>query len=95
MDCPKCGGGTYIVDEEFVKVIENTEPMKVVAKATYQCRSCNERFTRLIVENLDAKRKEEPTRSQGVYSGQTFGMENPTQPAAGSSEGAADNLKFF
>ena len=98
IECPKCGGGTYLVDEEFVKVIENTDPMKVVAKAIYQCRSCGERFSRLVVENVDAKKLEQSPRQQGVYSGQTYSSPSSSspQPSSAPYEGEAiDNLKFF
>ncbi len=95
MECPKCGGGTYLVEEELVKIIENTDPMKVVAKAIYQCRSCGERFSRLVIENIDAKRASaQQTRPQGIYSGETYGPAG--HPAPGSSEGEPiDQLKFF
>jgi phage terminase large subunit GpA-like protein len=93
LTCPKCGGGTYLVDEELVRVVENTDPMKVIAKAIYQCRSCGERFSRLVVENIDAK-KVQQSRQQGIYSGQPFGVSSP--PDSQSSEGEAiDQLKFF
>ncbi len=59
--CPKCNGGAYVSDEEVVKVLENVEPVKVVLRITYICRSCGERFTRVVVENVDAKRKEKTT----------------------------------
>ena len=57
--CPKCQGEAYLVDEEIVKVLENTDPIKIIAKGTYQCKSCGERFSRLMYENLEAKKKEE------------------------------------
>jgi len=97
MQCPKCGGEAYLVEEELVQVLENVDPPKIVAKAIYQCRSCGERFTRLVTEDLNAKKK--PTTQQA---GQ--------QPASGSSSGypgggiasvspetkeRIDQLKFF
>ncbi len=59
MYCPKCGGEAYLVDEELVQVLENVDPPKIIAKAIYQCRSCGERFTRLVSEDLDAKKKQQ------------------------------------
>ena len=56
--CPKCNGGAYVSDEEVVKVLENTEPVKVILRITYVCRSCGERFTRVVSEDVDAKRKD-------------------------------------
>jgi hypothetical protein len=98
MECPKCNGEAYLVEEDFVKVIENTEPMKVVAKAVYQCRSCGERFSRLVIENIDAKKAQpsQPARPQGIYSGQTYGIPEPTKQNTDSPEGdVIDQLKFF
>ena len=97
MNCPKCGGEAYLVDEEFVRVIENVEPMKVVAKDIYQCRSCNERFSRLMVENLDAKKAQagQQVRQQGVYSGQTYGPASSPLPSSGSAGEEIDPLRFF
>ena len=65
VQCPKCHGDAYLIEEELVKVLENTEPMKVIAKATYQCKSCLEKFTRLVYENLEAKKKQEETLPSG------------------------------
>jgi phage terminase large subunit GpA-like protein len=99
MNCPKCGGEAYLADEEFVRVIENVEPMKVVAKAIYQCRSCGEKFSRLMVENIDAKKASAQSRPQGIYSGQTYGSAS-SQPGASSAQPnpmgeEIDPLRFF
>lgn len=97
MQCPKCNGEAYLVDEELVKIIENTDPMKVVAKAVYQCRACGERFSRLVIENIDAKRVQaQQSRQQGIYSGETFGAPSPSARAPANPEGESiDNLRFF
>lgn len=58
MECPKCAGGTYLCDEELVQVIENSDPMKIIIKATYICKACAEKFSRLVCENLEAKKRE-------------------------------------
>jgi len=79
MECPKCGGGAYLAEEEFVKILENTDPLKVIAKAIYQCRACSERFTRLNFQDIEARKKEESA---------------PTQEA-GVSEEAEEGLRFF
>lgn len=57
MNCPKCNGGTYLSEEEVVKVIENVTPVKIMVRGTYVCRACNERFTRVFSEDLEAKRR--------------------------------------
>ena len=66
MNCPKCSGGSYISDEEVVKVLENTTPIKVILRVTYVCRSCGERFSRVFSEDVHAKRKEEWSPSPGM-----------------------------
>jgi phage terminase large subunit GpA-like protein len=96
MNCPKCGGEAYLVDEEFVQVVANVEPIKVVAKAVYQCRSCGEKFSRLVVENIDAKKAQaaQQARQQGVYSGTNYGRSS-TDPASSAMGEPIDSLKFF
>jgi phage terminase large subunit GpA-like protein len=95
MQCPKCGGEAYLVDEELVQVLENVDPPKIIAKAIYQCRSCGERFTRLVSENLDAKKKEasQPAAqrqpSGSSYSEEGIGSVNP------QTKERIDQLKFF
>jgi hypothetical protein len=61
MDCPKCAGGAYLCEEELVKILENTDPIKIIIKASYQCKACTERFTRIIYDNLNARKKQEET----------------------------------
>ena len=55
MNCPKCGAESYLVDEEFGTVTEKVTPPKLIIKATFACKSCYEKFSRIIVHNLDAK----------------------------------------
>ncbi len=87
MNCPKCNGGTYIVDEELVKVLENTTPIKLILKVVYLCRSCGERFSRIVYEDIETKKKEIET--------------TPTQTPAPSyqpqqtAEPADDRLRFL
>ncbi|MBM3303845.1 MAG: hypothetical protein FJY76_02020 [Candidatus Aenigmarchaeota archaeon] len=98
MNCPKCNGEAYLVDEELVKIIENTDPMKVVAKAIYQCRACGERFSRLVIENIDAKKVQpgQQSRQQGIYSGETYGSQPRASPLPANPEGEPiDKLSFF
>ncbi len=86
--CPKCNGGTYLADEELVQVLENTDPVKVLVKATYQCMSCSERFTRIICDELSARRR--PTeQSHPGYSTQPA----PVRPSPANDP--AEGLKFF
>ena len=96
MQCPKCGGEAYLIDEELVQVLENVDPPKIIAKAIYQCRSCGERFTRLVSESLDAKKKvpdqaassQQQSGSSG-YPGDNIGSVRP------ETRERIDQLKFF
>ena len=58
MFCPKCGGGTFIADEELVKILEGSRPLKAVVKIHYVCRACGDRFGRIIHEILEEKRRD-------------------------------------
>lgn len=87
-ECPKCGGGAFLSEEELVRIIENTAPMKVVAKATYQCRACSERFSRLICDDLDARKRE-------AESPVPAGTVVTSQPVASASSSPAEGIKFL
>ncbi|MBL7160534.1 MAG: hypothetical protein ISS93_01645 [Candidatus Aenigmarchaeota archaeon] len=89
MECPKCGGGCLLSEEELIKVLEERarEAVKAVVKASYVCRACSERFSRLFVDDL-AKRKRPPEARAVQY----------TAPAESQTEqetDPAENLKFF
>ena len=88
--CPKCGGGTYISEEELVKILEETRPLKAVIKVFYVCRACVEKFSRLVHENLEDKKRD----VSGVGANPNY----PQQPAptySRSEDAAAEGLKFF
>ena len=57
MFCPKCGGGAYLADEDLLKVVDNTQPMKVVIKQTFVCRACTDKFSRVASDDMDSRRK--------------------------------------
>ncbi len=94
--CPKCNSRAYISDEEVVKVLENTDPVKIILRITYVCRSCGERFTRVVTENVKARKKESgessgtpgfPTSLESLRPGMsTTGRKVESQP---------DRLKFL
>ena len=84
--CPKCGGGTYIQEEDLVRILENTRPLKAVLKILYVCRACADKFSRLVNEDLETKKRD--TSGTGVANQQT---QAPTRSVAE----AAESLKFF
>ena len=57
MMCPKCGGGAFLADEDLIKITENTEPVKVMIKQTFTCRACGERFSRIVWDDMEARKK--------------------------------------
>jgi hypothetical protein len=92
MNCPKCNGETYASDEEAVKVLENTTPIKIIIRVTYICRSCGERFTRIVSEDVEARRKEQepapgfPTHEYAV---------RPGMSTTGVTQEPAEKLRFL
>lgn len=94
MECPKCQGGSYLVDEDLVQVLEKTEtPTRLLIKATYQCRSCSDRFTRLFFDELEARRK--PQMQPGQYYQQPQQQEYQERQENTTADQAAEGLKFF
>ena len=55
MKCPRCGGESYVLDEEFVHMAEKISPPKLIIKSTFVCKSCSEKFTRVMAEDIGAK----------------------------------------
>ena len=86
MYCPKCGGGTFIADEELVKVREDSRPLKAVIKLVYVCRACGDKFSRLVHEHLENRKRDESGTSQ-------TGSAAPAQSK--SLDDAAQGLRFF
>jgi len=85
MFCPKCGGGTFIADEELVKILEDSRPLKAVIKIFYVCRACGDKFGRIIHEFLDNKKRDE----SGVS------VQPGSAPPIKSASEAAEGLRFF
>jgi hypothetical protein len=95
MECPKCGGGAYLADEELIKVLENTDPMKIMFRAIFSCRACAEKFSRIFYDDLGA-RKKPPEVRPFPYQGQQYGQQPQYEPVRAKSEDeAAEGLRFF
>ena len=94
MECPKCGGGAYLSDEELIKVLENTDPIKIMFRAIFSCRACAEKFSRIFYDDLGARKKPQEVRPY-PYQGQGQQYE-PVRPTGAKSEDeAAEGLRFF
>ncbi len=94
--CPKCGGGTYISEEELVKILEETRPLKAVIKVFYVCRACVEKFSRLVHENLEDKKRDISGVNAGLNSSSGYSQQPQQAPTYSRSEDtAAEGLKFF
>ncbi|UCD02891.1 MAG: hypothetical protein JSV63_03870 [Candidatus Aenigmatarchaeota archaeon] len=87
MSCPKCQGGSYLADEDLVKVVETTTPMKVLIKQTFVCRSCADRFSRIVSDDMEARKKDLESMASGV---QTVPLGNTTTP-----DQAASGIQFL
>ena len=97
MECPKCSGGSFLTDEELVKVIEGTEPQRIVLKAIYTCRACQEKFSRLVWDELGPHRRHlqsTPGTYQPVQQAPNPYQYQQAQPAKQEEE-AVEGLKFF
>lgn len=68
MFCPKCGGGTFIADEELVKVLEDSRPLKALIKIVYVCRACGDKFGRIVHEHLENRKRDESGTTSQVAS---------------------------
>ena len=86
MFCPKCGGGTFIVDEELVKVLEDSRPLKAVIKIVYACRACGDKFGRLVHEHLENRKRDE--------SGTTSQASSASSPPK-AVDAIPESLRFF
>lgn len=101
MQCPKCNGGSFLSEEELVKVIEGTDPQRIVIKAVHTCMACQERFSRLVWDELGPHRKHlQPGQAQ--YPGQPvqqapnpYQYQQPQQAQQRQEEPMVDGLKFF
>ena len=95
MNCPKCGGEAFLSDEEFVGVVENITPVKIIIKEIYVCKSCAERFSRINVMDIDAKKSEK----SDITNQMPKMLENLTMnlPEAGSSaeQSQHDSVRFL
>ena len=91
MECPKCGGGGFLSEEELVKVLEERSferNLRAILKATYQCRACSEKFSRLFIEDLARRKrpKETPPSQLGAV---------VAPQAASQQSDIPESIKFF
>jgi hypothetical protein len=107
MECPKCGGGAYLSEEDLIQVIDGKETRspttKLMLKATYACRACAEKFTRIVYDELNSRKKQEDkipnpyALSTPVNKYNQEGYEQPRSTIVRTTdeEEAAESLKFF
>ena len=86
--CPKCGGGTYIAEEELIKVLEG-RTLRAILKILYVCRSCSEKFSRLVHEDLEGRKRDE--KGTGVQQGYDQGASSSNS----STNSMPETLRFF
>jgi len=92
MECPKCGGGAFLSEEEMVKILEGADPMQILIKNIYQCRACAERFSRLVSDNISARRSMDS--SAGVLADIQMLTSSGT-PAQKKTDDVVEGIKFF
>ena len=94
MNCPKCGGGAFLADEDLVKVMDNMQPMKLLVKQTFTCRACTERFSRIVWDDFES-RKRTDTESPGGVETVSLTSGESQQSASSSPDQAAAGIQFL
>jgi hypothetical protein len=89
MNCPKCGGGAFLSDEELIKTMENVKPLKMIVKQTYVCRACAERFSRIVCDSLDGRKKAAESAPMGGMDMISIAEKNSGNAGSGDDEAAA------
>lgn len=102
MQCPKCNGGSFLAEEELVKHIEGQEPHRVIIRATHSCMACQEKFSRLVWDELGPHRRHAPMgqpyqqqQPQQQYQQAPNPYQYPQQQPQKKDEEVVDGLKFF
>ena len=96
MQCPKCNGGSFLSDEELVKHVETTEPNKIILRATHTCMACQEKFSRLVWDELGPHRRHVPPGPayQQPQAPNPYQYQQQPQQQKQDEE-VVDGLKFF
>jgi len=93
MNCPKCGGGAFLADEDLVKVMESTQPLKLLIKQTFTCRACSERFSRIVWDDFDNRKRGEAESLVGGV--ETVSLTGNEPGASSSPDQAAAGIQFL
>jgi transposase-like protein len=89
--CPKCGSEAYLSEEEFAGNVENSDPPKAAIKQVFKCKSCGEKFSRIVFQNLDVKKKEKTEKTEAKKFPELF--EGFHKPGVGLEE--PDKIEVF
>ena len=95
MNCPKCQGGAYLADEDLVKVVESSTPMKLLIKQTFVCRACADRFSRIISDDADSRKRGLVDSAAGVQTVSFSGAYNQPPRMQTREEQAAAGIQFL
>jgi hypothetical protein len=90
MNCPKCGGGAFLGEEDLVKVMDNMQPMKLLIKQTFVCRACSEKFSRIVWDDFEARKRTE----EGAVGVETVSLSGNDRQTA-SPDQAAAGIQFL
>jgi transposase-like protein len=86
--CPKCGSDSYLSEEEMAGVVDKSDPPKVAIKQIFKCKACGEKFSRLVFENLDVKKKTEAKKLPDLFEGFH-------KPGVGLDEDPGDKVEVY
>jgi hypothetical protein len=98
MQCPKCNGGSFLSEEELVKHVDNTEPNRIIIKATHTCMACQEKFSRLVWDELGPHRRHLQQQHPGYqqqYQQAPSPYQYQQQQPQKQEEEVVDGLRFF
>ena len=94
MNCPKCNGGAYVSEEEAIKILETTTPIKIIMRVTYVCRSCNERFSRIFCEDVEARKRPQEFQPAPGMPTSEYAVQ-PGMSTTGETKEPAERLRFL
>lgn len=93
MECPKCSGGSYLIHEELVKVLDAVDPVKILIKSIFQCRACSDQFSRLFYDLLESRKRPEMQPMNRYQQSYSQGYQSTEQSS--EEKTVQDGLKFF
>lgn len=95
MNCPKCAGGAFLAEEDLVKVMDNVQPMKLLIKQTFTCRACSEKFSRIVWDDFESRKKGLEEKPDGGVETVSLSGNEQTYSSQPSSAPAEAGIQFL